>query len=481
MKTTLQLLLTGLGCCWALAFVSGCMPLSGPASGPNWYPGQPNGIYNPQPFPGGSPYYPGGYPPVTGAPGGYPTFPGGPGIPIVLLPDPGSGTVPLPTDPTFPNPSPQDPVLPNPGSPPTIPVGAPIVAPTEPQEDSNDFWSPWPLPPRGGQLAVRGVGYQADGIADMRGYRRGRSHEVSRPQMGQSVSSATGEDLKYRGGRIIRDLYYVNLYVSGDTQWSSADVEQIDGSLSAAMTDQHLNNVLLQYFNNQPIRSTALPSHPLVGYTPTMVTRGDVQNYVSYLHGQGFLQSFDLSNTVVNLVLPPGSVLTTGQEAADTQRSESNAQKREFTAASEDVDSRAGLAGYHGSVVGENGQRIYFSVGVYSERYANGATNGIPVFREPWKNVVATLYHQLIEARTNPDVEEAIRDPSQLDSNQTLGWVSDSGLEIGDIPLKADYSINSVITEVPLADGSGVVPVQLPYSNFAGGPEGPISQPHQLP
>jgi len=35
--------------------------------------------------------------------------------------------------------------------------------------------------------------------------------------------------------------------------------------------------------------------------------------------------------------------------------------------------------------------------------------NGIPVFDEPWKNVVATFYHELNEARTDADVEDAIR------------------------------------------------------------------------
>jgi hypothetical protein len=45
-------------------------------------------------------------------------------------------------------------------------------------------------------------------------------------------SAASPEDLKFRGGRVIRDLFYVNLYISGDTNWSRTDVEQIDGSLS---------------------------------------------------------------------------------------------------------------------------------------------------------------------------------------------------------------------------------------------------------
>ena len=100
------------------------------------------------------------------------------------------------------------------------------------------------------------------------------------------------------------------------------------------------------------------------------------------------------------------------------------------------------------------------------------------MFTDPWKNVVATLYHQLVEARTNPDVEDAIRDSSDLNADHNLGWVSDSGLEIGDFPLHLDVPLTSVVREVLLANGSGYVPVQLPYSNFVHGPEGPIAQPH---
>ena len=94
--------------------------------------------------------------------------------------------------------------------------------------------------------------------------------------------------------------------------------------------------------------------------------------------------------------------------------------------------------------------------------------------------MVATLYHQMMEVRTNPDVEDGLRDSTDLNSGRILGWVSDSGLEIGDIPLRANTAIQNVIREVPLANGNGTVPVQLPYSNHAGGPEGPIARPHAL-
>ncbi|MDA1015025.1 MAG: hypothetical protein O3A00_11320 [Planctomycetota bacterium] len=386
-------------------------------------------------------------------------------------------------------PAPPNTPMPSPGTTPTIPIAFPTPAPTQPKDDTTDFWSPWPLPPRGNQIAVRGVGFTdegRDGIVTTRRFRpSGLYGVVSRPganglrqqQQIQDTSAAASEDVKYRGGRTIRNLAYVNLYISGDIEWPAVDVDRIDGSLSAAMRDEHLNNVLLQYYNNQPISSTALASHPLVGYTPKTVTRGDIQNYIIFLRRQGFLRSFDLKNTVFNFLLPPGTVLSTDNAAANTQTFDTRDMSRE----PDEVDSLAGLGGYHGSVVNANGERIYYAVGVYSQRFANGTTNGIPVFREPWKNVVATLYHQLVEARTDPDVEDAVRQSSDLNADRNLGWVSDSGLEIGDIPLRANVPITSVVREVPLADRSGTVPVQLPYSNFVHGPEGPIPQPHPLP
>lgn len=468
MKISLPHVLLGLGCFCASAQFLGCMPAAGRGTFPIGYPGQPVGGYNPYPYPVG-----------------YPPFAGSPGIPIVMNPAPLPGTSPIP---------PSSPV-PTPGTIPTIPVGLPEPGPTKPKDDSTNFWTPWPLPPGGNQLTRRTPGFEgtAADVVTRRVFRASGQHHaaagdsgsyVRQTQLIEDTIPTANEDLKYRGGRIIRDLFYVNLYVSGDTEWSAADVERIDGSLSAAMRDEHLNNVLLQYYNNQAISSIALPSHPLVGYTPKTVTRGDIQNYAAYLHQQGFLQSYDLRNTVFNFLLPPGTVLTANSGAANAQRDTSDARTFEtldIVQKDNEVDSVRGLGGYHGSVVTAAGGRIYFSVGVYSQRFANGATNGIPVFNEPWKNVVATLYHQLVEARTDPDVEDAIQKSSDLNTGRYLGWVSDTGQEIGDFPIHANVPITSVIREVPLADGSATVPVQLPYSNFVHGPEGPITQPHPLP
>lgn len=312
------------------------------------------------------------------------------------------------------------------------------------------------------------------------------SHSVERDlDLFSDASSVSGHDLKYHGGRTIRDLHYVNFYVSGDTKWSRTDIEQIDTRLTAAMRDTQLNNVLLQYFDNQPIRTTALPSHPLVGYTPKTVTRGDIQAMIGWLHHQGFLSSFDLQNTVFNLLLPPGSVLTVDDrvsfDVSDEVAASVSPRSSNGVPSFEEGDSLTGLAGYHGSVVTANNERVYYTVSVYSQRGTGGTTNGIPAFAEPWKNVVATLYHQLVESRTNPDVEEAMRNASEENAKQYLGWVSESGLEVGDGPIRSNIPLSSIFREVPLTNGSGTVPVQLLWSNAIHGPEGPISSPHALP
>jgi hypothetical protein len=119
-------------------------------------------------------------------------------------------------------------------------------------------------------------------------------------------------------------------------------------------------------------------------------------------------------------------------------------------------------------------QHVYYAVGVYSEVLAGGITNGIPAFDAPWKNVVATFYHELNEARTDPDVEEANR----TGSINLVGWTSRSGEECGDFPVFEANPLSKVFQEVPLVDGGRTVPVQFQYSNAVHGPEGPIPAPH---
>jgi hypothetical protein len=225
------------------------------------------------------------------------------------------------------------------------------------------------------------------------------------------------------------------------------------------MEDAHLNNVLAQYFPGGTIGSSFAGSHVRAGAVPPRVYRDTVESIVTALDAEGALAGLDLSASAVCLLLPEGAVLVDGDSGESGTP----------------VDSTHGLGGYHGSVhVRRGSEPVYYAVSVYSK-----GGNGIVAFDEPWKNVCATLYHELCEIRTDPDVEDAIRAGATPGSERLLGWYSPRGGEIGDIPMAEVHgSIKLVMQEVPLAAGSGTVPIQLMWSNAVSGPEGPISRPH---
>jgi hypothetical protein len=227
------------------------------------------------------------------------------------------------------------------------------------------------------------------------------------------------------------------------------------------MSDNDLQSVIQQYYD-VPISSRMLPSVVLPGSAPATIHKDQVEALVARICRYGALDGADTDSTVINILLPRGVVLVDGfspgfrpppgQEAEHERR-----QHAVVKVGDEDADSRRGLGGYHGSARVTPSGTAYYIAGVYSE-----AGNGIPVFGQPWKNIAATLYHQLNEARTDPDVDDAIR----TGDSARLGWYSAKGGEIGDIPVKeAGTSLPLIFREVDLADGSGAVPVQLMWSN----------------
>jgi hypothetical protein len=440
----------------------------------------PRGGYTPI---GYGPGYPqNGYP----QPGTYPVNNPGGSPPIVWVPSTPS-PAPFNPSPTTPQP-PEKPVVlkpvpqtPNPGVDPnpTVPVSNPKPQPPTPI-DYTAKWVAWPLPPHGAAVAANlNFQNQVAGAETVEGTPHAEALHPESEGLSLGTSSAPGEDLRYRGGKILQNLSYVNLYLGGEAAgWTLNEVEQIDTSLAAALTDMHLNHVIMQYFNNQPIGTASLASHPLTGPSPQRVSRGEIQHYMQYFADQGYLSRYDLNSTIFNFLLPPGTILNDEDLPADATQSEAayagTDQQDQFAMEqTEATDSTAGLGGYHGSIH-YKGRTLYYSVEVYSERRADGLVNGIPVFAEPWKNICATLYHQICEFRTDPDVEDAIRDPHNPNAERFLGWTSDAGEEMGDYPLRASVTLQDIVKEVPLANGQGMVPVQLNYSNAVHGPEGPI-------
>jgi hypothetical protein len=271
-----------------------------------------------------------------------------------------------------------------------------------------------------------------------------------------------GLELRYLGGKTLPALTFMNVYLG---KWAATDRTALDQALAAAMADPHLNNVLAQYFPDGTVRSTFAGSRGRPGPIPARVYRDTIEAIVSELDRSGSLAGLDLDASALCLLLPEGVVLVDGDS----------------TDRGEHVDSTHGLGGYHGSVHVQRGGRsrenVYYAVAVYSK---DG--NGIVAFPKPWQNVCATLYHELCEIRTDPDVEDAIRAGATPAGERLLGWYSPSGGEIGDIPMaEARGAIDLVMKEVPLADGSGTVPIQLMWSNAVDGPEGPISRPHVHP
>ena len=292
--------------------------------------------------------------------------------------------------------------------------------------------------------------------------------DASNTAIAVGLAGSPQEDLRFRGGHTIKDLKFVNIYVGGSAAWDPNDWKSIDKALAAAMADQRLNNVIMQYFGNQPVSSQFLGSFFLNGWKPATVQKSDMDAQIQNLYAQHVFDGKDLANTVYNFILPRGTIL--GDPSGGQQQTAAN----KSIPLADAEDSTGGLGGYHGAAH-VAGKPIYYAIGVFSERKADGTTNGIPVFDQNWKNVVATFYHELQEARTDADVDDAATGGMNV-----LGWTSDTGNEIGDYPIAEAKALLQVFQEVPLADGSGKVPVQFIYSNAVHGPEGPIMYPHGM-
>jgi hypothetical protein len=310
---------------------------------------------------------------------------------------------------------------------------------------------------------------------------RARSGSPVPEVIAPGIPASPDHDLKYQGGKTIQDLSFMNFYLGVDA-WNQSDMSNIDKSLGEAMSDQNLNNVVVQYFQGQ-ITSNFDGSQILSGPAPQVISQGDVEQLVVTLYQGGKLAGHDLTSTVFNFMLPAGTVLNTdttitsgGQQAVKNQAA---GKKTHIVLPQDEADSLNGLGGYHGSVHVSGTDVVYYAVGVYSQTETDGTVNGIPVFEQPWKNVVATFYHELNEARTDADVEDAIRAGNAPNANSFLGWISDQGEEIGDYPVsEAGGNMTVVFQEVELTDDSGTVPVQFMYSDAVHGPEGPIANPN---
>ena len=268
------------------------------------------------------------------------------------------------------------------------------------------------------------------------------------------VSPAPLDDLIFHGGKTVAQMEFQNVFLGGQASWRSRDVTFIDTAITRAMQHKKLDNVMKQYFPGQALSCDARALLVHEGAKPAVLDEPGVQAAVTALFDSSQINQQNLGSCIFNLILPPGSVLKLGRSS-----------------------SLRGLGGYHGSLhVRRAGKTVtlYYSANVFSQMLDDGTENGIAAFDQPWKNVVATLYHEMNEFRTDADVNDAIENAS----NDFLGWNSRSGQEVGDQPIfQAGANLALVFKQV--SDPSGKkVPAQLMYSNAVHGAEGPIARPH---
>ena len=294
-------------------------------------------------------------------------------------------------------------------------------------------------------------------LAERRYYRNSALPGMKWPMpkaIAPGVDPSPLDDLIFHGGKTVPQMEFQNVYLGSAADWTASDITFIDRAITLAMRDKRMNNVMVQYFPGASLACDPRPSLALDETKPTQLDEPDVQATVIALYDSGQIKKTSLGSTIFNLVLPPGTILRLGASS-----------------------SLHGLGGYHGSVhINRGGKRrtLYYSANVYSQMLSATKENGITVFNKPWKNVVATLYHELNEFRTDADVNDAI----QTGSNDALGWTSRAGQECGDQPIFAAQSLSLVFKEVTATGSTKKIPLQFMYSNAVHGAEGPIAQPH---
>ena len=286
--------------------------------------------------------------------------------------------------------------------------------------------------------------------AEYRHYRatsRFSGERDEREALAPGVRASPSDDLIFRGGKTFPQMGFQNIYLGRSSDFAPGDIELIDDAITRLMRDDRLKAIIQQYFPGQKLAYDVAQSVILEEARPNEMEEQDVQNKVIELFDRKLILGTDHDRTCFNLILPPDTVLKL-----------------------DGASSLAGLGGYHGSVhFSRGGQRqtLYYSANVYSA-IRRGRRNGIPFFSNSWKNVVCTLYHELMGFQTDPDVNDAIT----LGDQRFIGFNSSGGQEIGDQPISAN-SMDAVFKEVLTQPGPRPTPMQFMYSNAVHGAEGP--------
>jgi len=236
--------------------------------------------------------------------------------------------------------------------------------------------------------------------------------------------------LQYFGGKILKHPSFVSVYAG--SYWVSEkgtqDRDSLDQCSKTATTGSYAS--LWKEYGIDKGKFSGSTTIPLLSNRRT-VDESAIQQLVASAISRGGVKKPD-GETVYTIFLPPG-----------------------ITLAADDVDSRHGLGGFHGSYLDNgSGKRVYYAALAYAE-----GSNGIPFTNSSVDNISIAASHEWTEAVTDPNVNAG-----------KLGWYDKRFGEVGDIPFKLGLRLSDLWGRV------GGCAVQKEWSNVASKPVLPRSK-----
>ena len=144
-------------------------------------------------------------------------------------------------------------------------------------------------------------------------YRAAARHtdqSFEREALAPGVTASPQDDLIFRGGKVVPQMGFQNIYLSRSSDFAPGDIESIDDAITRIMLDEQLKNIVQQYFPGQTLSYDVAESVILDEARPNEMGEDDVQDKIIDLFDRGLILATDHDRTCFNLVLPPETILT---------------------------------------------------------------------------------------------------------------------------------------------------------------------------
>jgi hypothetical protein len=249
------------------------------------------------------------------------------------------------------------------------------------------------------------------------------------PTSSYSAAALSGPRLTFFGGKTLKHPSFVSLYAGN--YWSSLRGSKDRATLnrcSESVPTGAYTSIWREYGVSKG--SFAGSTSVSLGTSKRRIAEDDIQRIVANAIAKGGSPKDAVKQpdgkTVYTVFLPPGVTLV-----------------------ADNVDSRHGLGGFHGSYVDDaSGRRVYYAALAYADK-----NNGIHFTDSPVDNISIAASHEWSEAVTDPDVNAG-----------RLGWYDTNFGEIGDIPVSMGNRLSDLWGRI---DGCAV---QKEWSNGARRP-----------